>query len=76
MVGQGYPITGTHSARGKHGEVPVKMEVDDWWLSQDPIHVNQRSLVMTALNKMYDMDPADKLGYFQIGGSHIVLVSM
>ena len=26
---------------------------------------------MVALNKLYAMDPADKLGYFQIGGRYI-----
>lgn len=71
MGGANYPITGIHSAKGTRGEVPVKMEVDDWWLSEEPIHVNQRSLVAVALNKLYAMDPADKLGYFQIGGSSL-----
>jgi tyrosinase len=70
MVGQGYPITGIQAGRGPHGEVPVKMEVDDWWMSKERIHLNQQTLLFTALNKMYNTSPHDKLSYFQIAGSH------
>lgn len=44
------------------------MEVDDWWASRRPIHISQHTLAMTALSKMYDMSPHDKLSYFQIAG--------
>ena len=57
--------------RGPNGEVPIRMEVDEWWDSKDPIHINQQTLVFTAMNKMYDTSPHDKLSWYQIGGKHI-----
>lgn len=69
MGGTRYPITGIQAGRGPNGEVPVKMEVDDWWASKDRIHLNQQTLLFTALTKMYEMSPHDKLSYFQIAGN-------
>jgi tyrosinase len=71
MVGSFYPITGILGGRGPNGEVPVKMEVDEWWASKDPVHINQHTLCITALNKMYEMSPHDKLSYYQIAGKNI-----
>jgi tyrosinase len=68
MVGSFYPITGIQAGRGPNGEVPVRMEVDDWWESKDPVHINQHTLCFTALNRMYDMSPHDRLSYYQIAG--------
>jgi tyrosinase len=71
MGGKGYPITGIQAGIGPNGEVPVRMEVDDWWLSKDIIHLNQQTLFFTALNKLYDASPFDKLSYFQIAGNQL-----
>lgn len=71
MVGSFYAITGIREGRGPNGEVPVRMEVDDWWASRDPIHLNQHTLALVAWSKMYDMSPNDKLSYYQIAGKQI-----
>lgn len=71
MVGSYYPITGIREGRGPNGELPIRMEVDDWWLSKEKIHINQHTLAFTALNKMYLMSPHDKLSYYQIAGMHM-----
>lgn len=68
MVGSFYPIVGIREGRGPNGELPVKMEVDDWWTSKEPIHVNQHALCLLAMNNMYAMAPDDKLSYYQIAG--------
>jgi len=69
MVGSSfYPIVGIPVGRGPNGEVPVRMEVDQWWASRKVIHVNQQTLLFTALSKMYDTSPHDKLSFYQIGG--------
>ena len=70
MPGSYYPIRGIQAGRGPNGEVPVRMEADDWWKSKRPIHVTQHSLALAALAKMYDTDPHDKLSYYQIAGIH------
>lgn len=70
MGGSRYPIVGIQTGRGKNGEVPVKMEVDDWWGSKDPIHLNQQTLLFTALTKMYEASPHDRLSFYQIAGIH------
>ena len=69
MVGSFYPILGIQPGRGPNGHVPVRMEADAWYLSKKPIHISQQTLLFTALNRMYDMDPHDKLSYYQIAGS-------
>ena len=71
MVGSFYPINGIREGRGPNGEIPVRMEIDDWWLSKEKIHLNQHTLAFTALNKMYLMSPHDKLSYYQIAGTPI-----
>lgn len=71
MVGSFYAINGIREGRGPNGEVPVRMEIDDWYSSQEKIHLNQHTLAFTALTKMYQMSPHDKLSYYQIAGTHI-----
>lgn len=68
MVGSFYPINGIREGRGSNGEIPVRMEIDDWYLSKEKTHLNQHTLAFTALNKMYQMSPHDKLSYYQIAG--------
>ncbi len=65
-----YPIVGILPGKGVHDKVPVRMEVDEWWDSKDPIHINQQSLLLQAFNKLYSMSPHDKLSFYQIAGKH------
>lgn len=56
-------------------QVPLRMELDDWCNSKDPMHKNQRALFFPAFNNFCNMDPTEKLSYFQIAGSCIPAVS-
>lgn len=49
-------------------KVPVRMELDDWYLSEELVHINQRALFFPALWKFSQMDPHEKLSWFQIAG--------
>ncbi|KAI5865367.1 Di-copper centre-containing protein [Durotheca rogersii] len=51
-------------------EVPVRMEIDDWFTSDKLIHVNQRALFFPAIWKFSQTDPHEKLSWFQIAGIH------
>lgn len=63
-----YPITGIQRGLGPHGEVPVRMEIDHWWNSEDRIHQDQVSLFIKALKIFQEMDITDKRSYFAIAG--------
>lgn len=69
VVNKFYPIRGIPVGFGPDGEVPVRMEVDEWYLSRKHIHKDQQTLLFMALGKMYDTDPNDPLSYYQIGGT-------
>lgn len=49
-------------------KVHLRMEADDWYLSQDIIQVNQRALFFPAFWRFSQMDPREKLSWFQIAG--------
>ncbi|KAF7537431.1 hypothetical protein G7054_g3742 [Neopestalotiopsis clavispora] len=51
-------------------EVPVRMEVDKWYLSNKIEHINQRALFFPAFWRFSQMDPHEKLSWFQIAGIH------
>ncbi|KAK0707120.1 hypothetical protein B0T26DRAFT_876116 [Lasiosphaeria miniovina] len=51
-------------------EVPLRLELDDWYQSTKAEHVNQRALFFPAMKKFMDADPFDKLSYFQVAGIH------
>ena len=68
-----YSIEGIHDGleADKHQllrKVHLRMEIDDWYQSQLPIHVNQRALFFPAFWNFSQMDPKEKLSYFQIAG--------
>ena len=65
-----YAITGIEAGGGPNGQVPVRRDVDEWWLSQDVVDVNQKSLMIQAMTIFQNMDVNDKLSYFQIAGIH------
>ena len=49
-------------------EVPVRMDVDEWFLSQDLIHINQRTLFFPAFWAFSQTSPHERLSWFQIAG--------
>ena len=63
-----YPITGIQKGFGRDGRVPARMEIDEWWNSEKPVHVNQVSLFIAALKAFQAMPITCKLSYFQIAG--------
>ena len=63
-----YPITGIQKGFVPGEQVPARMEIDEWWESEYPIHVDQVSLFIAALKKFQDMDYTNKLSYFQVAG--------
>lgn len=71
MIGSFYPITGTNEGCGPHGEIPVELEVAEWWASNDHVHINQHTPYFRALIKIYEMSPHDELSYYQISSRQI-----
>jgi tyrosinase len=72
-VNDNYPITGIQEGLDTNTsnplrEVPVRMEIDDWFTSTDPIHINQRALFFPAFLKFADKNPRDPLSWYQIAG--------
>ena len=49
-------------------QVPVRMDVDEWFLSQEPIHINQRALFFPAFWTFSQTSPHERLSWFQIAG--------
>ncbi len=68
-----YPIIGIHDGLdpGKDQllrKVHLRMELDDWYQSQQLVHYNQRALFFPAFWKFSQMKPQEKLSWFQIAG--------
>ncbi|CAG7556435.1 unnamed protein product [Fusarium equiseti] len=51
-------------------EVPVRMDVDEWFLSQDPIHIKQCALFFPAFWAFSQTSPHERLSWFQMAGIH------
>lgn len=56
-----YPITGIPR------EVPLRVEVDDFYKS--PQYAVRRNLFLLAMAKFQAMDPKEKLSYFKVAGT-------
>ncbi|RFN51310.1 di-copper centre-containing protein [Fusarium flagelliforme] len=70
-----YPITGIQDdldpdANAQLRQVPVRMDVDDWFLSNELVHINQRALFFPAFWNLSQMSPHEKLSWFQLAGIH------
>jgi tyrosinase len=68
-----YTITGIHDAcdpdkTAQLRKVPLRMEIDDWFTSNQLVHVNQRALFFPAFWRFAQMDPHEKLSWYQIAG--------
>ncbi|KAF7557568.1 hypothetical protein G7Z17_g592 [Cylindrodendrum hubeiense] len=69
-----YPITGIqdglHPDKNELRKVPVRMEIDEWYQSDDPVHLNQKALFFPAFWRFSQMSPHEKLSWYQIAGIH------
>jgi tyrosinase len=57
-------------------KVGIRMDIDDWFVSKDPIHVNQRAIFFPAMKMFCDASPDKKLSFFQIAGNCIADIRM
>lgn len=62
-----YPITGIKDGISSD-TVPVRVEVDSWYPPTTETQARQVNLFILALRIFQDMDPEEKLSYFQIAG--------
>ncbi|KAI8190604.1 hypothetical protein K4K48_000322 [Colletotrichum sp. SAR 10_66] len=70
-----YPITGIQegldsSTSDEVRQVPLRMEVDEWFKSDKNVHVEQRALFFPAFWKLSHMSPQEKISWYQIAGIH------
>ena len=75
-----YPIVGIHHGLDpdKHQllrKVHLRMEIDEWYQSQQLIHINQRALFFPAFLEFSRKPPKEKLSYFQIAGKALLVRS-
>lgn len=73
--GKTYPIVGIQDGlappENELRKVEVRMEIDQWFTSEDIVHVNQRALFFPALREFCNKSPKDKLSYFQVAGQSV-----
>jgi len=70
-----YPITGIQAGLSEKRDdplrkVPQRMDLDDWYLSEDAVHKNQRALFFPAFQRFCHEDPNSKFSFYQIAGIH------
>lgn len=65
-----YAITGIKAGSTPDGGVPIRRDVDEWWLSNNVVDANQKSLFIQAMSLFEQIDVTQKLSYFQIAGVH------
>lgn len=63
-----YPITGIRVGLDHGDGVPLRQEIDAWFDSIEPTDKMQVQLFILALKHFQEMDPLDRLSYFQIAG--------
>lgn len=69
-----YPIVGIQDGLHPNShdilrKVHLRMELDEWFSSDDLIHINQRALFFPAFWEFQQMPPQEKLSWYQIAGS-------
>ena len=74
-----YPITGVQDGLDPEKDqllrkVHLRLELDDWYQSTQLLHINQRALFFPAFWKFSQMDPRQKLSWFQIAGNSALLL--
>ncbi|KAF2004872.1 Di-copper centre-containing protein [Amniculicola lignicola CBS 123094] len=70
-----YPITGIQDGLDPKIDAPLRkvhlrLEIDEWYQSQQIVHINQRALFFPAFWTFSQMSPKERLSYFQIAGIH------
>jgi len=70
-----FPITGIQAGLDPNAtdplrKVPQRMDLDDWYLSTETVHVNQRALFFPAFKNFSEASSEDKFSYFQLAGIH------
>ncbi|KAL9607640.1 MAG: hypothetical protein Q9167_007463 [Letrouitia subvulpina] len=70
-----YPIEGIQDGLDPNKqkllrEVPLRMELDDWYQSPQLLYINQRALFFPAFWRFSQANPKKKLSWFQIAGIH------
>lgn len=63
-----YPIIGIKAGLDCGERVPLRQEIDAWFDSVKPTDKMQVQLFILALKHFQEMDPVDKLSYFQVAG--------
>lgn len=63
-----YPIVGIKAGLDNGERVPLRQEIDTWFDSIKPTDKIQVQLFILALKHFQEMDPIDKLSYFQVAG--------
>ena len=73
MAQSTYPLTGIQTGLGPQNDplrrLPLRREIDEWWASNNPDDINQKSLFINALDAFQRIDPNNMLSYFQIAGT-------
>lgn len=70
-----YPITGIRVGLDPGERVPLRQEIDAWFDSIKPTDKMQVQLFIFALKHFQEMDPVDRLSYFQIAGCKSTSIS-
>lgn len=63
-----YPIVGVKVGLDSGERVSLRQEIDAWFDSIKPTDKMQVQLFILALKDFQEMDPANRLSYFQIAG--------
>lgn len=70
-----FPITGIQAGLDPNTadplrKVPQRMDLDDWYLSTEAVHENQRALFFPAFENFSEASPEDKFSFFQLAAIH------
>ena len=70
---QVYPIVGIQDGLDPDKQkllrkVELRLELDEWYQSQLPVHLNQRALFFPAFWRFSQLEPQEKLSWFQVAG--------
>lgn len=71
-----YPIIGIKSGLDNGDRVPLRQEIDALFDSIKPTDKMQVQLFILALKHFQEMDPVDKLSYFQVAGCWYTFLSV
>ncbi|KAF4626245.1 hypothetical protein G7Y89_g11919 [Cudoniella acicularis] len=70
MVYKYYPIKGIKEGLGPDAQVPIRRDINEWTVSDDPTDKMQVTLFLLALSRFQAVSPNSRDSYFQIAGIH------